>query len=262
MATIALAAPSCPAAPACRASWTGKLRLGPLELPVKAYPALVVPSGGPLHQIHRGCGERVSQRKVCPKHGELAAADFGKAFEYTPDDQIALNDEELAGLTPTDDPTIRIEHLVPGAKFEMTLLSGRTLYLAPLHGAGESAYGQAVQFLRRVDTWAVGSMVLSEQRRAVAVRVEQGRLLLFVLHWPEHRRAYPGPEVDAALATPAELRSLEKNLLPLHQSFAWETYHDEAADRLIALIQTKIAARSTAKRPQAKSPTRRARQAA
>lgn len=262
MAATVLATPSPSVAPACRASWTGTLQLGPTELPVKAYPALVVPSGGPLHQIHHTCGERISQRKVCPQHGELAAADIGKAFEYAPHDRIALTDEELARLTPPDDRTIRIEHLVPDAKFEMTLLSGRSLYLTPLHRAGDSFYARALGVLRRLAVWAVGNMVLSEQRRAVAVRAEQGRLLLFVLHWPEHRRAYPGPDLNDSPAPPTELRALEKQLLPLHRSFAWETYRDEAAARLNALIETKVAARSAARRSPAKSPSRRTRQAA
>lgn len=260
--TTTIATLSRPAAPACRASWTGKLRFGPLELPVKAYPALVIPSGGPMHQIHHGCGERISQRKICPTHGELAAAEIGRAFEYAPGDRIALSDEELDQIAPTDDQTIRIEHLVPGVKFEMTLLSGRTLYLAPLHPPGEAAYAQAVSVLRRVDTWAVGRMILSEQRRAIAVRAEQGRLLLFVLHWPEHRRAYPGPETNEGLVSSAELRALEKSLLPLHRSFAWENYRDEGTERLNTLIEAKVAERAVVKRRQSKPAPRRARQAA
>lgn len=262
MASSAIAPTPPITAPASRATWSGKLHLGPLELPVKAYPALVVPSGGPLHQIHRGCGERISQRKVCSQHGELTADEVGRAFEYAPGDRVPLSEEELHQIVPTDDQTIRIEHLVPGVKFEMTLLSGRTLYLTPLHPPGEAAYAQAVAVLRRVDTWAVGTMVLSDQRRTIAVRAEQGRLLLFVLHWPEHRRAYPGPEMDVSVATPADLRALEKSLLPLHRSFDWETYRDEGTERLNTLIEAKVAERAVVKRPQSKSTPRRARQAA
>ena len=57
-AAIADARSSLPHPPTTsRASWTGRLQMGPLELPIKAYPALVVPSHGPLFQIHVGCGE-------------------------------------------------------------------------------------------------------------------------------------------------------------------------------------------------------------
>ena len=163
-----------------RASWSGQLELGPLKLPVKAYPALVAPSHGPLCQIHSGCGERVSQRKVCSKHGELTAANIGKAFEFGPNDPLTFSAQELDSLSPADDETIRIEHLLPDKMLDYSLLSGRTLYLAPAHPAAEPFYARAVAILNRQSTWAVGRMVLSEQRRAVGVRVDSSRLLLCV----------------------------------------------------------------------------------
>ena len=60
------------------------------------------------------------------------------------------------------------------------------------------------------------------------------------LHWPEHQRAYPGVDVNVAAVSPAELRALEKALVPLHKSFRWEEYRDEGAERLNALIAAKL----------------------
>lgn len=249
MCATALASPRTSpshSAPATRSSWSGQLELGPLKLPIKAYAALVVPAAGALHSIHVGCGERVSQRKVCSKHGELTATEIGKAFEYGPNDQLTFSDEELASLSPANDETIHIEHLLPLAALESALLSGRTLYLAPLHAAAEPVYAQMVALLIRLNAWAVGRMILSDQRRAVAVRVESGRLLLVVLHWPEHRRVYAGADVDVGQVTPAELSALEKAVAPLHKSFVWEEYRDEGAERLNALIEAKVATRRSA----------------
>lgn len=226
-----------------RASWSGEFQLGPLKLPVKAYPALVIPSHGPLHQIHLGCGERVSQRKVCSKHGDLAAGEIGKAFEYGPKDRLTVSNDELDAIAPTDDETIRVEHLLPPEKFEPSLLSGRSLFLAPAHPVAEATYAQAVTALLRRNVWAIGRMVLSDQRRVFAVRAEGRRLLLYVLHWPEHRRVYPVTKVDLDQVGAGELRALENALLPLHKSFAWEEYRDEGAERLNDLIASKIAAR-------------------
>jgi non-homologous end joining protein Ku len=67
-----------------------------------------------------------------------------------------------------------------------------------------------------------------------------------VLHWPEHRRAYPAADVDVTAVTPNELRTLEKTLVPLHKSFSWEEYRDEGAERLNALVSAKLAARHAA----------------
>lgn len=231
-------------APGSRASWSGQLQFGPLTLPVKAYPALVVPTSGPLHQIHLACGERISQRKVCPKHGELTAAEIGKAFEFGPNDRLTLSTDELTALAPADDQTIHVEHLLPHEQFETAFLSGRSLYLVPSHSAAEPAYARAVAILGRNGSWAVGRMVLSDQRKPVAVRAEQQRLLLYVLHFPEYRRACPAFDLNVGEIGAGELRALEKSLLPLHKSFAWEEYRDEGAERLNDLITAKVAARN------------------
>lgn len=240
---------------AARAGWSGQLALGPLLLPVKAYPALVVPTSGPLHQVHLVCGERISQREFCPQHGELTAAEIGKAFEFGPHDRLAISPEELAALAPADDETIHVEHLLPYDRFETALLSGRSMYLVPTHPAAEPVYARALSLLGQSRSWAVGRMVLSDQRRAVAVRAEAQRLLLYVLHFPEHRRACPAFDMNVGEVSVSELRALEKSLLPLHKSFAWDEYRDEGAERLSDLITAKIAARQTLRETQ---PSKRA----
>lgn len=227
-----------------RASWTGQLELGPLKLPVKAYPALVMPTNGPLHQIHTACGRRISQRKVCPEHGELTAEAIGKAFELSPEQSIPLAADELTSLALDDDSSIRIEHLLPLERIDLSLLSGRTLFLAPTQPAVESLYVRAVAALDRLRHWGVGRMVLSDSRRLIAVGSNGTRLLLLVLHWPEYRRACPVSDVDASSVPAAEVRSLEKALTPLLKSFAWDEYRDEGADRLNQLIAAKLADRS------------------
>lgn len=137
MSTTTLSSPMTPTT-ASRASWSGQLQLGPLAVPVKAYPALVAPTSGPLHQVHVACGRRISQRKVCPDHGELTADEIGKAFEFAPNDQLAVSQEELDSLSPIDDQTIHLEHLLPSEKFDCSFLSGRTLHLTPTHPAGRA----------------------------------------------------------------------------------------------------------------------------
>lgn len=234
-----------PTAGGSRAGWCGQLELGPLKVPVKAYPALVVPTNGPLHQIHLACGRRISQRRVCPEHGELASDEIGKAFELTAEESIPLSADELASLSPADDSSIRIEHLLPWEKVDLSLLSGRTMYLAPAQPAVDSLYARAVLVLGRLRSWAVGRMVLSDTRRLVSVGSDRTRLLLLVLHWPEHRRPFPAADVDLTSVPALDVRSLEKALTSMFKSFAWGEYGDEGAQRLNRLIAEKLAVRLT-----------------
>ena len=242
---------------ASRATWIGQLAFGPLSIPVKAHPSVVVPSHGPLHQIHTGCGERISQRKLCPKHGELNATEIGKAFEYAQNDHIELNDEELDSLLPSDEKTILIEHLLPSAKVELSLLSGRSMYLVPAHAAAAYPFAKAAMLLSNRNTWAIGRMILSDQMRTVALNSQSEQLIAYVLHWPEHRRSCPATSIEGKPVTNNELRAFEKSLLPLYASFSWDEYRDQGADRLQRLIADKIADRGGRTRPQSRKRSRR-----
>ncbi len=240
-----------PAAPpsnsASRASWSGQLLFGPLAAPVKAYPALVVPSSGPLHQVHTRCGARICQRRVCPTHGEIPSDEIGKAFESAPGDPLICSSAELESLAVADDKTIHVESLLPPDKLELSLLSGRSMFLVPAHPAVNSLYAQAALFVSERNLWAIGRMVLSDARRLVALQSMGQRLVLHVLHWPEHRRACPSFDMDAASVSAQDRRALEKALLPLFKSIPWETFRDEQSERLTSLIASKVARRTASR---------------
>src|SRR5690606_30857441 len=100
-----------------------------------------------LHQVHQGCGERIQYRKQCPIHGQVEEEEIAKAFSFAPSDQLELTAEELASLKPEDDKSIHIEHLIPGSKMDLALLSGRSLHLVPAHAAAAANYTLLVQTL-------------------------------------------------------------------------------------------------------------------
>ena len=116
-------------------SWSGQLRLGSCCVPVKAYPTISSTAGVSLRQLHAGCGEHIEYHKCCPKHGRVPADQIVKGYPYSAEQCVALTEEDLATLEPTDDKTIHLEHFLSPTEFDLTLLAGRSLYLAPAHPA-------------------------------------------------------------------------------------------------------------------------------
>ena len=57
----------------------------------------------------------------------MTTAEIGKAFEVAPNDQLTFSAEDLESLSPADDDTIRIEHLLPSPMLDYSLLSRPTL---------------------------------------------------------------------------------------------------------------------------------------
>ena len=121
--------PVATAPPASRASWSGQLRLGSCCVPVKAYPTISSTAGVSLRQLHAGCGEHIEYHKCCPKHGRVPADQIVKGYPYSAEQCVALTEEDLATLEPTDDKTIHLEHFLSPTEFDLTLLAGRSLYL-------------------------------------------------------------------------------------------------------------------------------------
>ncbi len=231
--------------PSSRASWSGRLSIGSIAVPVKAYSAVVSKAGSALHQVHAGCGQHIEHRKTCPNHGEVANDQIVKAYSYGPGNDLMLTAPELARLASVDDETIRIDHLAPAAYVDLGLLSGRTLWLVPAHAPAVSDYALIVACLSRADNWAIGSVVFSERRQPVAIHAFDRRLMLHVLHWPAQRRSCPAFVQARDPLSGGEVRAFEKSLVKLRREFAWQEYTDESEQRLTELVREKLAARSS-----------------
>ncbi|MCY2996048.1 MAG: TnsA endonuclease N-terminal domain-containing protein [Planctomycetota bacterium] len=175
MSTTLLVDPSpvATAPPASRASWSGQLRLGSCCVPVKAYPTISSTAAVSLRQLHAGCGEHIEYHKCCPKHGRVPADQIAKGYPYSAEQCVALNEEDLATLEPTDDKTIHLEHFLSPTEVDLTLLAGRSLYLAPAHPAAMKPFVVIRQALLRADKWALGRTVFSSKRQLLIDIQEQ-----------------------------------------------------------------------------------------
>jgi DNA end-binding protein Ku len=242
---LPLAPPAAEAAPipASRSSWTGQLQFGKLNIPVKAYSAVVTSSSGPLHQVHARCGQLIQYRKTCPRHGEVTADEISKAFTYAPGDEVILSAEELATLEPANKQLLKIDQVVVAGDLPWELLSGRTLYLVPANPVAAICYALVAQVLAVGDRWALGMGAISERRQPLAVHVVDGRLLLHVLHWPAQRRSSPQFDLPSTPASGTEVRAMEQILAGLSKPLNWAAISDQYEQRLMALVQAKLSRR-------------------
>jgi DNA end-binding protein Ku len=232
--------------PAARSSWSGTLKLGAITVPLKGYSAAVTQRDSPLHLVHLGCGSRIQQPRRCPKHGEIPAEQIVKAFEFAPDDDIVLTEDELNQLKANDDQIIHVERLLSARQFDLFLLSGRTLNLIPAHAAAADAYQLVVAALARAAEWGLGRLVMSDRQQLIGLRVVDQRLALHVLHWPAQWRACPAFEAPKPPAL-SDVERLSASLAPLRKSFEWSDFQDDFDQKLTDLVSRKLAARQRGK---------------
>ena len=163
-------------------------------MPVNAYAAIATPPEIPLRQLHAICGERFEYHKCCPQHGKVAAEEIVKGYPYQPEQYVRLSEGELTSLQPADEKTIFLEHFLEPEWIDLSLLAGRTLYLAPANPAARRPFATVCQALQRSGKWAIGRVVLSAKWQLVAVRPAEEVLLVHTLYHPAQRRALLNPE--------------------------------------------------------------------
>lgn len=234
-------APPSPTTVASRSSWSGTLKLGSITVPLKGYSAAVTQRDSPLHLVHAKCGSRIQQPRRCPKHGEIPSDQIVKAFEFAPDDDLLLTEDDLNQLKPNDEQTIHVERLLPARQLNPFLLSGRTLNLIPAHAAAADAYQLVVTAFARADECALGRLVMSDRQQLVGLRVVDQRLVLHVLHWPAQWRACPTFEAPKPPAL-ADVERLSVSLAPLRKPFEWSDFQDDFDSKLTDLVRRKMAA--------------------
>ena len=228
-----------------RASWSGLLRLSLVVVPVKAYPATSTTQTISFNQLHAGCGQRINYHKVCPVHGKVASEAIVRGYPYAPDQYVVVEEAELDQLRPPKDRGLVLEQCIEASQIEPALFAGRTLYLVPEGLPARRPYLVLQEALKRQKKAALGRITLSGHRHVALVR-PTGRLLsMHLLHDPAKLRASAALEAELRDGAANEQKQRLASMLVDSATAAidWARYRDDTAEKLVALIEAKIAGR-------------------
>src|SRR6476646_10081169 len=94
---------------------TATIAFGLVSIPVKVYSTSEPSHEIHFHMIHAGCGERLKQQYICPKHGKVERSDRAKGYEAHKGSVIELAQEELDALDAVGTGEIALREFVPAA---------------------------------------------------------------------------------------------------------------------------------------------------
>jgi DNA end-binding protein Ku len=227
-----------------RAAWKGYLKLSQLTLPVKAFTATRSDEEIQLNQLHRDCGQKIRQIKLCPTHGEVATEAIQSGYKLDDQRYLPLADEELDALRPPDDKAIQVEAFVPGDSVDAVYHSGRTYYLVPDAPPGQRPFCVLRDGMQSTGRYALARIVVSRRELLVLLR-PLGRLVaMTVLEYAQRVRPAADYESEVAglSASPAELQLMGTLIESLGQSDPdLARYRDRYIDGLDALIANRMA---------------------
>ena len=222
-----------------RAIDTATIAFGLVSIPIKIYSTSEPSHEIHFHLIHEGCGERLKQQYVCPKHGEVDRSEMAKGYELTKGNFIELSKEELENLEAVASDELSIREFVPATAIDPIFVD-RTYFLGPGKG-GERAYRLLRDALEEAELVGVASYAARGKEYIVMVRPFEDGLAMHQLRYPDEVK--PWSEVPVGKlpkAAPAELALAGQIISQLqHETFDPTQYSDEVKDRVRKLIAKK-----------------------
>ena len=218
---------------------TATIAFGLVSIPVKVFSTSEPGEEVHFHLVHAGCGERLHQEYVCPKHGKVERADMAKGFELAKGAVIELDKAELSALDAVASGEIAIREFVPASAVDPIYIE-RTYYLAPDKG-GARAYRLLRDAIEEAELVGIASYAARGKQYVVMLRPYDDGFALHQLRYPDEIKPWSQvPMEKLPKPAAAELAMAGKIIAELtHAAFDATAYKDEVKGRVRALIADK-----------------------
>jgi len=240
-----------------RPTFKGFLRLSLVSVPVRGFTAAVSGREIRFNQLHKDCNQRIKYQKVCPEHGEVAQEDIVKGYEYTKDQYVLVDTDEIRKLQSESDKTVNIRGFVPAGTIDPNYFSGSAYFFQPDGPAGQKPYQLLREAMEREGLVAVGSVVLSSREQMVLIRPLERTLTMNVLTFHEKvRRPADFEDEVKDTKTTKEEEALTKTLIDasLLKEFDFSAFRDNYVDQMTKLIEAKVEGEEIVAAPEPEEP--------
>ncbi len=241
---------------AARASGSGTISFGLVNIPVKLYSANDSSGKISFNQLHAEKKIRLKQQMIDPETGEAVPREkIVKGYEYAKDQYIIIDEEELEKLELATSRSMDITEFVPLSVVDPLYFESGT-YLAPEKGA-ERAYGLLVKGLEDMKHAAIAKYVARGKMHLILIRPLGNALVMQYLRYADEVKPLSEIPVPDAKITDAELGLARQFITSLAKpTFDISQYKDEYRERLRDLLDRKVKGESVDLTPVAAPPAK------
>jgi len=235
-----------------RPVWTGSISFGLVNVPVKAYTA-VRDHDVHFHQLEKGTGARIRNRKVSEKSGREVKADkIEMGFEVSNGRYVTFDTDELSDLRPTSTRAIEVTDFVALDDVD-PIYYERTYWLAPDGDQAKEAYQLLLAAMEERQRVAIGTVVMRNKQYLAAIRPLDGALAMSTMRFADE--VVPREDVDGVPTRPAKpeakaLKLATQIVDSLAADWKPEQYHDTYAEELRARIKAKDKGKDVVEAPE------------
>ena len=220
--------------------WKGSISFGLVNIPVKLHTA-TENRDIKLRQLHKECNSPINYQKVCPIcETEVKGEDIVKAYEYSKNKFVVLDDEELEKLRKeNEDKSVEIIEFVKLEEIDPIYFE-RSYFLAPDTGGGK-AYALLKKALSDSGKIGVAKITIRSKEQLAIVRVYGETLIMETIHFPDEVRSseeVPNIPSDEKI-TDKELDTALMLIDQLTAKFEPDKYQDDYRTALLELIEQK-----------------------
>jgi DNA end-binding protein Ku len=236
-----------------RPTWSGAIRLSLVVLPVAIYRAVDVRHEVHFHQIHKPTGKRVRHLNVVPGQGAVDRADIVKGYEYSKDQYVLVEPEELKALRLESKDSFSIVQFVDRNEID-AIYFDEPFFVVPDGEAGMEAFVVIRDALRSTKQVGLGQIVLSGRERIAALQPCGKGMLLETLRYAEDLRKTSGyfSDIKNVSVDKDQLGLAVKLIEQKTTPFDPERFKDHYENALHELIERKL--KSKGRRVRAEEP--------
>ena len=226
---------------AARAIGSGTISFGLVAIPVKLYSTGEPASAVSFNMVHKTCGSRLRYRYWCPTDEVFVERDeMAKGYEFAKDQYVLFSDEELKALEPEATNSIDIAEFVPVAEVDPIYFE-KSYYLGPDKG-GDRPYLLLAAAMKESGYAALATYMARGKSYLVLLRPFENGLVMQQLRYADELRAFNEVPVGSGEVKGAELKlALQLVEQSASDRFDPTPYHDTVRERVVALIEKKVA---------------------
>jgi DNA end-binding protein Ku len=223
-----------------------------VNVPVKAYSA-VRDHDVHFHQIDKGTGSRIRNRRVSAKSGkDVAPEDIQLGYEIRDGEYVTFDKGELQELQPESTRSVEVTDFVELDDIDPVYYE-RTYWLAPDGDTAKPAYQLLRAAMEDRNLAAVGTVVMRNKQYLTAIRPLDHALAMSTMRFADE--VVPRSEVDEVpdrrtKPDPKMLTMATQIIDSLTSDWKPERYRDTFTDELRERIEAKRAGEAITSEPE------------
>jgi DNA end-binding protein Ku len=221
-----------------RTSWSGSLRIGLVNIPVKAR-LMTRNLRISFRMLHRSCKTAISFKRFCQEGEEVQLADIVFGYPLGDNRYAVLEKKEIENARPESKSTIALDRFVNFFEVDPHYFE-KTYLLLP--DRSEEAYSLLREVMEKTAKAGIGRMTLHTRERPVLVHYYRQALVATTLRYPEEVSDPQGYQAIRDLPRPGEeeLEIAMQIVKSLSGELDLSAYHDRYKERIEGLVRSKM----------------------